>query len=143
MKANARILMNVSDKRFSTCAKKVSEVLQKALTILKKKNVSLEVHLLTDVEMKAINKVTRGKNVPTNVLSFEAGGFSRVGESGTTYLGELYLAPDTITKRKEDIAFLAVHGLFHLFGYTHDEKRDTITMERAEDQLLAKLDEHF
>lgn len=143
MARNIRILMNVSDKRFSARAKKVERVLQEALFILKKNNVSLEVYLLTDKEMRAINKTTRGKNTPTNVLSFEAGGFSRVGEESTMYLGEIYLAPDTITARKEHIAFLAVHGLFHLFGYTHEEKRDTITMERAEDKLLAKLAERL
>jgi len=135
--------MNVSDKRFATRAKKVEKVLQAALVILKKKNVSLEAHLLTDKEMKAINKTTRGKNEPTNVLSFEAGGFQRVGENEAMYLGEIYLAPDTVTVRKENIGFLAVHGLFHLLGYTHEEKRDTITMERAEDALLAKLAEHL
>lgn len=139
MKQSAHIIMNVSDKRFSPRAKKVEAVLRDALSILKKKNVSLEAHLLTDREMKAINRTTRGKNEPTNVLSFEAGGFQRVGENEAMYLGEIYLAPDTITARKENIGFLAVHGLFHLLGYTHEDKRDTMKMERAEDALLAKL----
>lgn len=143
MVPSTHIVMNVSDKRFSARAKKVKKVLTEALVILKKKNVSLEVHLLTNKEMVAINKATRGKNVSTNVLSFEAGGFKRIGENGTEYLGEIYLAPNTVTARKENISFLTVHGLFHLLGYTHEGKRDTITMERAEDALLAKLAERL
>ncbi len=138
-----KLLMNFSDKRFSSRAKKVEKVLSDALLILKKKNVSLEVHLLTDKEMRSVNKKTRGKNEPTNVLSFETNGFPLVDEGGVVYLGEIYLAPDTITARKENITFLAIHGLFHLFGYTHDEKRDIMKMERAEDSLLAKLAERL
>ena len=133
--------MNISDERFLRSGKTVERTLFDALHLLKKKNVALEVHLLTDKEMKAINKATRGKNEPTNVLSFEAGGFPYVDEGGVVYLGEIYLAPHVVKARKENIKFLAIHGLFHLLGYTHEEKRDTMKMERAEDLLLAKLAE--
>lgn len=143
MANETRITMNVSDERFLRSGKAVERTLFEALHLLKKKNVALEVHLLTDKEMKAINKVTRGKNEPTNVLSFEAGGFPYIDEGGVVYLGEIYLAPDVVKARKENVKFLAVHGLFHLLGYTHEEKRDTMKMERAEDILLAKLAERL
>ena len=143
MANETRITMNISDERFLRSGKLVEHTLLEALQVLKKKNIALEVHLLTDKEMKAINKATRGKNEPTNVLSFEAGGFPYIDEGGVTYLGEIYLAPDVVKVRKENIKFLAIHGLFHLLGYTHEEKRDTIKMEKAEDILLAKLAERL
>jgi len=100
-----------------------------------KKNGMVELHIITDREMQTINKKTRGKNEATNVLSFESFGFPRADKKN--YLGEVYLAPDFIKGKKQDIELLAVHGVLHLLGYTHEEKRDRIMMERVEDEILS------
>lgn len=135
----AQIIVHSSRKTFAPVAHKVKKVLIAALGILRKNNVAIELYLLTNAEMRAINNATRGKDAPTNVLSFEADAFPRADIGVRCYLGEIYLAPGVIRARGEDAAFLALHGLLHLFQYTHEKNRDRIAMEKEEDRLLAKL----
>ena len=117
----------------------IHEALRTALRLIKKTNVSVEVILVDDSTMREINRTSRGKNESTNVLSFsEPEELPRIpGEPRS--LGEIYLAPVTIEQRGENILFLAVHGLLHLLGYTHKSKRDTIEMERTEQEIWQKL----
>lgn len=57
----------------------------------------------------------------------------------TPYLGEIYLAPNYIKKKKENIEKLAVHGVVHLLGYTHNRNRDSIRMEALEKRVFTHL----
>ncbi len=124
----------VSKKEYVGYASVAQNACKKVFKKLKKRG-AIELHLITNGEMRTINNVTRGKNKATNVLSFEALGFPRADKKN--YLGEVYLAPDFIKKQKQDIELLAVHGTLHLLGYTHEEKRDRIVMERVEDEILS------
>jgi len=54
-------------------------------------------------------------------------------------LGEIFLAPEYVRDHGEDIVFLAVHGLLHLLGYTHDGERDSIKMERKEREIIRRI----
>ena len=71
--------------------------------------------------MRKINRKFKGKNRPTNVLSFEAEKGSLRPDLGNErrFLGEIFLAPDYIRARGEDLGFLFIHGFLHLLGYTH------------------------
>ncbi|OGG37418.1 rRNA maturation RNase YbeY, partial [Candidatus Jorgensenbacteria bacterium GWA1_54_12] len=95
----------------------------------------VSVALVSDKEMRRVSNETRGKDEPTTVLSFpETTQFPP--EEGYRALGEIVLAPETITRKGEDIARLAVHGLLHLLGYTHDGESDTMEMERLESEVF-------
>src|SRR3989344_5743920 len=60
-------------------------------------NAEVEIHLITDEEMRVINKKFCGKDKVTNVLSFEEPkGFPRPEKGGVNFLGEVYLAPEYI-----------------------------------------------
>lgn len=124
----------VSKKEYFGYASVAQNACKKVFNKLKKKG-TIELHIITNNEMRIINNTTRGKNKITNVLSFEAHGFMRADKKN--YLGEVYLAPDFIKKHKQDIELLAVHGMLHLLGYTHEEKHDRIVMERVEDEILS------
>lgn len=105
--------------------------------ILDKKNIGFEVYLVSDREMKALNRRFLGKNKSTNVLSFtaSAGTIRPDFKKNTRYLGEIFLAPDYARAHKEKLGYLFIHGFLHLLGYTHGRKRDRIKMERMEDRL--------
>lgn len=105
---------------------------------LTKRPVALGVFLVSDAEMKRINRRTRGKDTATNVLSFPESARIPHPElsKGTRALGEIILAPDFIGRRNENLEALAVHGLLHLFRYTHKKARDRMKMERMEEKLL-------
>lgn len=135
----AQCAITCEEARFARGGILVKKALASALKKLKHANASCEVLFVSDATMKKVNMATRGKRTATNILSFTAGErFPRpdIG-SGARYLGEIYLAPDFIRRRGESPAELALHGLLHLLGYTHDRKRDTIEMERMERKLRA------
>ncbi|MFA6365044.1 MAG: rRNA maturation RNase YbeY [Candidatus Paceibacterota bacterium] len=132
------ITIHCSQKKFLPLVRVVRSILTSSLPALTKKEVALEAYLVSNAEMKTLNRTFRGKDVSTNVLSFEAKEFPRADMRDQRYLGEIYLAPDVIKTKKEDIKLLTVHGLLHLFEYTHAKKSDRMRMERAEDRLLAR-----
>jgi probable rRNA maturation factor len=96
--------------------------------------------LTDDAEMQALNLKWRGKDTPTNVLSFPSG-----GEGG--HLGDVVLAYETVEgeAKQQSItiadhaAHLVVHGMLHLLGYDHEQEDDAVKMERLETEILATL----
>jgi probable rRNA maturation factor len=116
-------------------------IAKKILKTLGKENTVVEVHLVTDEEIRKLNKKHRGKDRPTNVLSFtEPKNFPHpeLGK-GKEFLGEVYLAPNYIKEKGEDKTRLLIHGILHLVGYTHGTERDRIRMEKKEEEICQIL----
>lgn len=97
--------------------------------------------LLTDDEgLRAMNLRFRGKDAPTNVLSFPA-----EGEDG--FIGDIALARETCAREaaekqlplRDHAAHLIVHGMLHLIGYDHETDGEADAMERREAAILAGL----
>ena len=98
-----------------------------------------------DARVRRLNKQYRGKDRPTNVLSFPA---ARVapGRLGPP-LGDIVLARETIAAESEDqgltfadhLTHLIVHGFLHLLGYDHETDGEAAVMERLETAILARL----
>ena len=94
----------------------------------------------SDDAVKAMNAQWRGKDVPTNVLSFPA-----PENAGT--LGDIALAYETCAREadeqgkslKDHASHLLVHGLMHLLGYDHEADGDAVEMEGLEKDILASL----
>lgn len=101
------------------------------LTKERKDHLDLSIVLLGEKRMQEINRVYRGKNEVTNVLSF----FQK--ELG---LGELVLCPAKIRKDaqnygiifKAELYRIFIHGLLHLLGYNHETEKDFQRMLRKE-----------
>lgn len=123
---------------------------REALTHLKfKKNqreVAFTVVLSDDAFVQTLNHQFRGKNRPTNVLSFPADHMNDSDDSA--YLGDIILSLTTIwneskaqSKRFADhVVHLVVHGLLHLCGYDHESSADAREMEALEIRILSSLD---
>jgi probable rRNA maturation factor len=103
--------------------------------------------LADDKTLKALNKDWRGKNKPTNVLSFPAPVDLQVPRGETKPLGDIALSYDTLSKEAkaakitiaDHLTHLVVHGLLHLVGHDHMNDRQAQVMERKEIRILAKL----
>ena len=96
--------------------------------------------VLADNEfVQGLNKQWRGKDKPTNVLSFPQ------DEPGL--LGDIILAYETVLAESElqnkdfadHTAHLLVHGLLHLLGHDHEEDHEAETMETLEISILQAL----
>ncbi len=95
------------------------------------KKYSLSIGFVSEKKSQEINKKYRGKNKPTNVLSFA---FSKTE-------GELVLCKAVIKKELEKFGrnyrelegFLVIHGMLHLKGLKHGKK-----MEKLEEKYLSR-----
>ena len=107
-----------------------------------------EVSLLftSDDAVHILNKDWRGKDKPTNVLSFPADPMPRV-EGVLTPLGDLALAHGVCAQEaaqkniplEHHLSHLIVHGLLHLFGYDHIDETQAGVMEALERDILHRL----
>lgn len=96
-------------------------------------------------EGRELNRRFRGRDAPTNVLSFPAGDDLPVPAGRVRPLGDLVLcAPVVIREAREQgkpleahWAHLLVHGTLHLLGYDHDDEPAASDMERLEVTILA------
>lgn len=117
----------------------ILRALEKALNIMNAEPSKVEVSLLNKKEMAELNETYKKKEGPTNVLSFSEPEEIPEMVGNFNYLGEIYLCPEVIKEREEDVIYLSVHGLLHLFGYTHKNKSDTIKMEKKEKEIMKKI----
>ncbi len=105
--------------------------------------------------MKTLNRSFRGKDKPTDVLSFpfhEAEELKRLSgpEPGAPFiLGEIVICPEVAADNaalygatlQEEMSRLLVHGFLHLLGYDHEKSEsEARRMRRKERQLLNALE---
>ena len=113
--------------------------------------VELSIRLASDAEVHALNAEWRGKDKPTNVLSFplaEATQLEAVGcEGPELMLGDIVLARGVCEREAAEKAIpmethathLVVHGTLHLLGYDHHDDDGAADMESREVRALARL----
>jgi probable rRNA maturation factor len=117
-----------------------------AETALKSANKDLEltVRLVNTAESQQLNNDYRGKDKPTNVLSFP---FEVPEGIDLNLLGDLVICADIVEQEALDQqkplmshwAHMIIHGCLHLLGYDHINEDDAIEMESLEVNLLSTL----
>ena len=116
-------------------------------------NTEVSISFVPDEEIAQLNAEYRGKEGPTDVLSFECDGLDDdmllfeddQFEVPEFALGDIVIAPDVALKQSADygttfeqeISVLLVHGLLHLCGYDHIEDEDAAIMEPLEREILS------
>lgn len=98
-----------------------------------------------DVAIAKLNHEFRGKEGPTNVLSFPPAVASAGAEP--RFLGDIALAAETIAAEAEfqgksfrnHAVHIVVHGFLHLLGYDHQQAADAEAMEARERAILASI----
>ena len=105
----------------------------------------LSLVLTDDARIRVLNRDWRGKDKPTNVLSFPSA--DEDDDDPGPLLGDVVVAFETCEreaaeegKRFEDhVTHLLVHGLLHLFGWDHEDEAEADEMEALETEILAGL----
>ncbi len=98
-----------------------------------------------DRHSRILNRRFRGKDSPTNVLSFPGAAAER-GKFGPL-LGDIVLALETIAGEAEasgvaleaHLTHLIVHGFLHLLGHDHAAEKEAVAMEGLETLILGRL----
>ncbi|MCW4628008.1 rRNA maturation RNase YbeY [Marinomonas rhodophyticola] len=102
------------------------------------------IRIVDEEESHALNHEYRGKDKPTNVLSFP---FEAPPESELPLLGDLVICTQIVAKEAEEQnkellhhwAHMTIHGILHLRGYDHINDDEADEMESIETKLLASL----
>jgi probable rRNA maturation factor len=97
-----------------------------------------------DARVQALNKLWRGLDKPTNVLSFPApdspsGPARMLGDIAISYQTAAREAAAEGKTLADHIAHLSVHGFLHLLGYDHESDEDAEEMEGLERVILARI----
>lgn len=106
-------------------------------------SVEISVVLVGDEEIHGLNRRWRGKDKPTDVLSWPIA--SREEPLGNV-LGDIVVSVDTACRQaaargwspEEELALLFVHGALHLLGHEDDTEVGAESMRRIERRILGK-----
>ena len=121
----------------------------------KRRSFEISIILTDDTNVKTLNKNYRGKNKPTNVLSFPQINLQKFRRTALDVfprksgipLGDIVLGYQTIRREclaqdkslENHVIHLIVHGTLHLLGYDHMRLREAHTMEKLECDILTSL----
>lgn len=106
-------------------------------------NCELSVTFCDDAAMRALNAQWRGKDAPTNVLSFPTPG----ALAAKPLIGDIIVAYETVMREaseqekpiREYVAHMLVHGFLHLIGYDHETDAEAEAMEALERRIAMAL----
>ena len=106
----------------------------------------LSIVFTDDASIQKLNAEWRGKDSPTNVLSFPAFQ-TAVGAPLPPMLGDIVLAWETVAGEAalegkplaHHISHLIIHGFLHLVGHDHETEAEAESMEAIERRALARL----
>lgn len=115
--------------------------------------MEVSVTFMTDADIQEVNATYRGKNVPTDVISFALeelteGEVAIIPEEGMpTALGDILISVETAERQagefghdfNREIGFLALHGFLHLLGYDHITEEEEVEMFGRQKEILASF----
>lgn len=105
----------------------------------------VNLNVVGDLEIKTLNHEYRGKDKPTNVLSFPAYDPSDIYPAEIPIpLGDIIISHETIRREAAEqdknpdqhFTHMIIHGLLHLVGYDHENEQDAEKMESLEISIL-------
>ena len=117
---------------------------------LKNKNLYVNIVLTNPENIRNINKEHRNIDKETDVLSFpmfEKEELEQRKEVNQDVLGDIVISIEKVKEQaieyghsfERELAYMAVHGFYHLMGYDHMDENDKILMREKEENVLNKL----
>lgn len=113
------------------------------------KITEISVTLTNDESIQSLNKDYRGKDKPTNVLSFPQIDWSNDDwkDDPVVMLGDVVVSFETIAREAEEqskslehhFTHMLVHSIVHLFGYDHETDEEAEEMEALEIEILKQM----
>lgn len=116
-------------------------------------NIYVNIIFTTPENIKEINKKYRNIDKPTDVLSFpmfekvELEDLSILNKPIPQVLGDIVISISQVEKQaieyehsfERELAYMVVHGFYHIIGYDHIEEKDKPIMRQKEETVLNKL----
>lgn len=144
-------LVDIQDKRWRAALPGAAKLARAAVAATLKaekhagKPILVNILLASDAAVHKLNREWRGKDKPTNVLSFPL--MSATSKEPLIVLGDIVLARQTLVREAKAEAktlrahflHLVAHGTLHLLGYDHMKPGEARRMEKRELAILKKL----
>ncbi len=145
------ILIKNRQRKIKVDTKKLHTKVEKMLGVLGYRDFDLGILLTTDKTIRKLNKQFRGKDKPTDVLSFPFHDYLKPGQKikpkslEDKNLGDIIIsvefakkdAPKTWAREfDEHLCALVAHGIAHLAGYDHTTDEQFKKMQKVEKRLL-------
>ena len=143
---NNKILVNKEIYDRQITKKFVENLAKEILNFLGKENVELGITLTNNETIQALNREWRGKDKPTDVLSFPIN--EKPSGYGYYLLGDVVISIPFAKKQAEEIGFsykeevlrLLIHGILHLLGYDHEKSdEEAKIMFDLQDKIFENL----
>lgn len=147
MEPDIKIIIQNSQRKYPLDKKQISDWIGKILWLQGKAEAEVGLTFVNDSVIRAFNRQYRGKDAPTDVLSFSMlEGIG--GKLHPHFLGDVMISLERAYKEAplfyrnytEQLLFLLIHGLLHLLGYDHEQSRNEARrMQRREKQLFDQV----
>ncbi|HLG88635.1 MAG TPA: rRNA maturation RNase YbeY [Alphaproteobacteria bacterium] len=149
-----RLIVEVEDARWQEALPDVERILGRSIGLALERTrsdgrpIEVGVRLVDDGTIQGLNRDWRGRDKPTNVLSFPLGAPDQTGDPALPWLiGDIVMGFDTVLGEAEaegkplghHVAHLAIHAALHLTGHDHEGEAEAALMEQAEIALLGRL----
>ncbi len=117
-------------------------------------DAELSLVIATQERVRQLNRSYRGKDAPTDVLSFclatpddsstpfvaPPDGVRHLGEVVISYPQAVIQAAEGHHSVKKEVALLIIHGVLHLLGYDHEKLEDRRRMRASEKEILSHIE---
>ncbi|MED1739790.1 rRNA maturation RNase YbeY [Bacillus swezeyi] len=147
------LILDIADETGRLSDEQLAEMEKLLQFAAKEENVAdqaeVSVTIVTNEEIQKINKEYRGKDYPTDVISFALeedgeGEVEIIGADMPTVLGDIIISADKAKEQAEEyghslmreLGFLTVHGFLHLLGYDHMTEEEEKEMFTKQKELL-------
>jgi probable rRNA maturation factor len=147
------VIIKNTQRKIKLDTAQIKKHVERIMQLLDYADFDISIIFVNNDTMQKYNRDYRGKNKPTDILSFQAHENAqpdkriRVAYADEKILGDLILAPDYIQTDldrwqqsfDERMLTLLVHGICHLVGYDHETDADYKIMHQKEQWILKNL----
>lgn len=135
-------------KRSGVDVRRLKSVARELLREMGEADSAISISLVNDAEIQELNREHRGKDKPTDVLSFPLYEPGEEGHAGSErLLGDVVISVDTARRQaaeydaplQNEVHRLLIHGILHVLGHDHEEPAERAQMEAEERRLAAAI----
>lgn len=146
---NYQFINQSSENSWLNYRRYIHAICEKTATTLKlDKMYSFSIILMDEADIHVINRDYRQIDRPTDVISFASSDEEALVVGGDEIeLGDIFINIQAIRSQAEDyghslkreFSFLVTHGLLHLLGYDHLNKKDEEVMFKLQEEILSEI----
>lgn len=139
-------VFNETEEDLSKDIMELKDFLYKAAKDEKLDNIIYNVIIIDNDRIQKINKEYRGKDMPTDVITFALEDDKTFNRTDIRVLGDIYISIDKVRSQaleyghsfKRELYFLSIHGFLHLLGYDHMKEEEEKVMFKKQEEVLLR-----